>query len=189
MLFPDRKLILASRSPRRQMLLTEAGFEFDVRPVDISEMYHDNISALSVAKYLAEKKAKQFPFLKEKEIVITADTTVVVNDTIIGKPVDAEEAAIMLSSLSGRMHYVITGVCLKSRNKVVSFDDITRVYFKTLTDKEIAYYIKNFEPFDKAGAYGIQEWIGMIGVTKIEGSYFNVMGMPTHRLYDELSRF
>ena len=189
MLFSERKLILASRSPRRQQLLTEAGFTFEVQPANVSEMYHDNLKALSVAKYLAEKKAAHFNFLKKNEIVITADTTVVLADRVLGKPMNADEAAKMLKSLSGKSHEVVTGVCLKSRAKTVSFDDTTKVHFKLLTEKEIHYYIDKFEPFDKAGAYGIQEWIGMIGVEKIEGSYFNVMGLPIHRLYEELANF
>jgi len=188
-MFEDKLFILASKSPRRQMILTEAGFDFIVKPVDISEDYHGMLPVEDVAKYLAEKKAKQFPFLRDNEIVIAADTTVVINGTILGKPQNAAEAATMLTSLSGKIHDVITGVCIKSKDKVVSFDDDTRVYFKSLTDKEIDYYIKEFKPFDKAGAYGIQEWIGMIGIRKIEGSYFNVMGLPIHKVYETLLMF
>jgi len=188
-MFEDKLFILASKSPRRQMILTEAGFDFIVKPADISEDYHGMLPVEDVAKYLAEKKAKQFPFLRDNEIVIAADTTVVINGTILGKPQNAAEAATMLTSLSGKIHDVITGVCIKSKDKVVSFDDDTRVYFKSLTDKEIDYYIKHFKPFDKAGAYGIQEWIGMIGIRKIEGSYFNVMGLPIHKLYTALLSF
>jgi len=114
---------------------------------------------------------------------------VIINDTILGKPSDRKEAEQMLSSLSGKIHHVTSGVCIKDKHQVVSFSDTTMVQFKTLTDKEIAYYIDNFEPFDKAGAYGIQEWIGMIGVTKIEGSYFTVMGLPIHKLYEALLKF
>lgn len=188
-MFEDKLIILASKSPRRQMILTEAGIDFIVKPINISEDYQDMMKAEDVAKYLAEKKANQFPFLKENEIVLTADTTVIINGTILGKPQNVAQAATMLSSLSGKIHDVVTGVCVKSKDKVVSFDDDTRVYFKSLTDEEIDYYIKNFKPFDKAGAYGIQEWIGMIGIRKIEGSYFNVMGLPIHKLYDTLLKF
>jgi septum formation protein len=188
-MFDDKKIILASRSPRRQMILTEAGIDFTVKPVDVQETYRTNIHIDEVAKYIAEKKAKQFPYLKEKEIVIAADTTVIINDTILGKPDDREEAVQMLSSLSGITHQVTTGVCIKDRHEMVSFSDTTYVEFKILTDKEINYYIDNFEPYDKAGAYGIQEWIGMIGVIRIDGSYFTVMGLPIHKVYDALLKF
>ncbi len=188
-MFDDKKIILASKSPRRQIILTEAGIDFVVKPVDILEDFHENIPATGVAQHLAEKKAMQFPFLHENEIVIAADTTVIINDTILGKPDDEADAARMLSSLSGRIHSVVTGVCIKDRHRVMSFSDTTLVEFKTLTDREIDYYIKHYEPFDKAGAYGIQEWIGMIGITRIEGSYFNVMGLPIHRVYEILLKF
>ena len=182
-------IYLASKSPRRQMILTEAGIDFTVKPVEILEDHFINLPVDEVAQHIAEQKAKQFPYLKENEIVIAADTTVIINDTILGKPTDAKEAEQMLSSLSGKSHHVTTGVCVKDRHQVDSFSDTTLVHFKTLTDKEIDYYIKNFEPFDKAGAYGIQEWIGMIGVPKIEGSYFTVMGLPIHKLYSVLLKY
>jgi len=188
-MFDDKKIILASRSPRRQMILTEAGIDFIVKPVDVLESYRNNIPIDEVARYIAEKKTKQFPYLREDEIVMAADTTVIINETILGKPTNAEEAEQMLSSLSGRTHHVTTGVCIKDRHQMISFSDTTMVEFKVLTDKEIDYYIKNFEPFDKAGAYGIQEWIGMIGVTRIEGSYFTVMGLPIHKVYEALLKF
>jgi len=188
-MFDDKKIILASRSPRRQMILTEAGIDFIVKPVDVLESYRSNVPIDEVARYIAEKKTKQFPYLREKEIVMAADTTVIINETILGKPTDAEEAEQMLSSLSGKTHHVTTGVCIKDRHQMISFSDTTMVEFKVLTDKEIDYYIKNFEPFDKAGAYGIQEWIGMIGVTRIEGSYFTVMGLPIHKVYEALLKF
>lgn len=188
-MFDHKKIILASKSPRRQMILTEAGIDFTVKPVEILEDHFVNLPIDEVAQHIAEQKAKQFPYLKENEIVIAADTTVIINDTILGKPKDAEEAKQMLSSLSGKSHHVTTGVCVKDRHQVDSFSDTTMVHFKTLTDKEIDYYIKNFEPFDKAGAYGIQEWIGMIGVSRIEGSYFTVMGLPIHKLYSALLKY
>lgn len=188
-MFDDKKIILASKSPRRQFILTEAGIDFDVKPIDILEDYTRNIPIVEVALHLAEKKAKQFPYLRENEIVLAADTTVIINDTILGKPEDDEDAMQMLSSLSGKTHHVTTGVCIKDRHQVVSFSDTTLVSFKTLTEKEIDFYVKNFKPFDKAGAYGIQEWIGMIGVTKIEGSYFTVMGLPIHKVYEYLLKF
>lgn len=187
--FEDHTIILASQSPRRQQLLSEAGIAFIVKPVNYNEEYHGNLPADAVAKYLAEQKARHFSNLQDWEIVLTADTTVVINEIILGKPGSEQEAKDMLSSLSGRMHNVISGVCLKSNKKVVSFDETTKVYFKSLTDEEIAYYIKQYKPYDKAGAYGIQEWIGMIGIDRIEGSYFNVMGLPIHKIYQELRKW
>jgi septum formation protein len=185
----NKKIILASRSPRRAQLLREAGFSFEVWKVENNEEYHGNLPAVAVAKFLAEQKAKQFDIIQPHEIVITADTIVVINDIILGKPDDRAGAISMLSSLSGKMHHVITGVCLKGRDKIHSFDDTTRVYFKRLTDDEIGYYVDHFKPYDKAGAYGIQEWIGMIGISRIEGSYFNVVGLPVHKVYDSLLKF
>ncbi len=168
------------------MILSEAGIDFDVKVIKVEETFPGNMHAMDVAQYLAEKKAKQVPFLKPNEILLTADTTVVIDETILGKPENKHEAFEMLSSLSGRVHTVTTGVCIKTHKKVIAFDDTTFVYFKKLTDDEINYYIDNFEPFDKAGGYGIQDWIGMIGVNKIEGSFFNVMGLPIHMIYSEL---
>lgn len=188
-MFDDKKIILASRSPRRQIILTELGIDFIVKPVDILEEFHNNLPVDEVAQHVAEQKVKQFPYLKEKELVIAADTTVIINNTILGKPSDVDEAKQMLSSLSGKAHHVTTGVCIKDRHQMHSFSDTTWVQFKTLTDKEIDYYVTNFEPFDKAGGYGIQEWIGMIGITRIEGSYFTVMGLPIHKVYETLLKF
>ena len=188
-MFDDKKIILASKSPRRQFILTEAGIDFDVKPVDILEDHFINLPVDEIAQHIAEQKAKQFPYLKEKEIVIAADTTVIINDSILGKPDNREDAEQMLSSLSGKTHHVTSGVCIKDRHQVVSFSDTTMVQFKVLTDKEIEYYIDNFEPYDKAGSYGIQEWIGMIGITRIEGSYFTVMGLPIHKVYEALLKF
>jgi len=188
-MFDDKKIILASKSPRRQMILTEAGIDFTVKPVNILEDYLVNLPVDEVAQHIAEQKAKQFPYLKENEIVIAADTTVIINDVILGKPADAEEAKEMLSSLSGKSHHVTTGVCVKTKHQMESFSDTTWVQVKSLTDKEIEYYIENYQPYDKAGAYGIQEWIGMIGIPRIEGSYFTVMGLPIHMLYNVLLKY
>ncbi len=182
----NHKLILGSKSPRRQMILSEVGIDFDVKVINVEENYPDYLHAMDVAQFLAEKKAKQVPFLHPNEILLTADTTVVLNETILGKPESRDEAFGMLSSLSGKVHTVTTGVCLKTAKKVIAFDDTTFVYFKKLTDNEINYYIDNFDPFDKAGGYGVQDWIGMIGINKIEGSYFTVMGLPIHMIYAEL---
>ncbi|MCG8311149.1 MAG: Maf family protein [Cytophagales bacterium] len=188
-MFDDKKIILASKSPRRQMILTEAGIDFTVKPVEILEDHCANLPADEIARHIAEQKAKQFPYLKEKELVIAADTTVIINNTILGKPSDREEAMRMLSSLSGRSHHVTTGVSIKDKDQMISFSDTTWVNFKILTDKEIEYYIDNYEPYDKAGSYGIQEWIGMIGIDRIEGSYFTVMGLPIHKVYETLLQF
>jgi septum formation protein len=188
-MFDDKKIILASKSPRRQIILTEAGIDFTVKPVKIHEDLFVNLPVDEIAQHIAEQKAKQFPFLKENEIVITADTTVIINDSILGKPEDRIEAEQMLSSLSGKTHHVTSGVCIKDRENMVSFSDTTMVNFKTLSNKEIKYYIENFEPYDKAGSYGIQEWIGMIGITRIEGSFFTVMGLPIHKVYEALLKF
>ena len=188
-MFDDKKIILASKSPRRQFILDEAGIEFDVKPVEIIENHFVNLPVDEVAQHIAEQKAKQFPYLRENEIVIAADTTVIINAYILGKPKNKAEAKQMLSSLSGKIHHVTTGVCIKDMNHVISFSDTTMVQFRVLTDKEIDFYINNFKPYDKAGAYGIQEWIGMIGVTRIEGSYFTVMGLPIHKVYKTLLNF
>lgn len=185
-MFDDHKIILASKSPRRQMLLTETGIDFTVKPVDIIEDVQINLAVDEIAQHIAEQKAKQFPFLKENVIVVAADTTVIINDKILGKPVGKEQAREMLGLLSGKAHRVTTGVCIKNRHQIISFSDTTIVQFKVLTDNEIDYYIKNYEPYDKAGSYGIQEWIGMIGITRIEGSYFTVMGLPIHKVYEVL---
>ncbi|MTI21976.1 septum formation protein Maf [Fulvivirga sp. RKSG066] len=182
-------LILASKSPRRQALLKEAGFQFEVVTKDVDESYPDDLEPLEVAKYIAEKKAQAFNEDINSKIVITADTVVLKGNTILGKPQSKEEAFNMLRSLSNTTHQVITGVSLFSSEKQTSFDDCTDVTFKTLSDEEIKYYIEKYEPYDKAGAYGIQEWIGMIGITEIKGSYFNVVGLPIEKLYRQLQTF
>lgn len=184
------RLILASKSPRRQQLLKDAGFDFSVKTIDIEEDFPSTLPVVDVGKYLAEKKANAFTNeLMSDETVITADTVVIVKDKVLAKPEDKQEAFEMIRSLSGTHHDVITGVCLMSKSKVVLFDDVTRVYFKELSDEEINFYIDTFEPYDKAGAYGIQEWIGMIGIKKIEGSYFNVVGLPVQKVYEKLLLF
>jgi septum formation protein len=185
----NKRIILASKSPRRQELLRTAGIDFVVKEVDFEEKFAAHILPEQVALYLAEKKATHFPILKSDEILIVADTVVIINNTILGKPADAVEAAQMLSSLSGKTHQVVTGVVIKDKDRMVSFSETTLVNFKILTDQEIDYYVEKFKPYDKAGAYGIQEWIGMIGITWIEGSYFNVMGLPIHRVYAALLKF
>lgn len=185
------KVILASNSPRRRELLAGLGLKFEVRVLaDIDENYPPTLPATQIAKYIAHKKAEaNRAIMAKNEMIITADTIVVVDDMVMGKPADDADAIRMLSTLSGKTHKVITGVCITTLNKQTVFDVTTGVTFKTLTDEEINYYITHFHPTDKAGAYGIQEWIGYIGVTGLEGSYYNVMGLPVQRIYDELCAF
>lgn len=185
------KFILASQSPRRQQLLKELIPEFEVIPVDVEEVFPPELQGEEIALYLSELKAKAFDENKicEDCLVITADTIVWQNGKILPKPVDFVDAEGILKVLSGSVHEVITGVSLRTKNKLKTFATTTRVYFKELTTDEIHFYINNYKPFDKAGAYGIQEWIGYIGIEKIEGSYFNVVGLPVQRLYTELIDF
>ena len=186
----DYHLILASASPRRISLLKELNLTFDILPLDVDEVYPTHLTDHEVARFLAELKADAFPAEKftDNTILITADTIVCLNDEVLGKPEDREHAIEMLRTLSGKMHKVITGVCIRSQNKQVIFSNETDVYFCNLSDDEIIYYVDQFKPFDKAGAYGIQEWVGYIGIEKIEGSYFNVMGLPVQQLYYELGK-
>lgn len=182
-------LILSSNSPRRKELLAGLDIPFEVRVIeDIDESYPDSLPTGEIAEYIAQKKAAAYE-VGNDDVLITADTIVVLDDQILGKPADAEEAKQMLRSLSGKTHHVITGVCLKSRDQQHHFSVISEVTFKTLAEEEISYYVENYKPFDKAGAYGIQEWIGYIGVTGLSGSYFNVMGLPVQRIYEELKKF
>lgn len=183
------QLILSSASPRRQQFLNDLGLDFEIRLKPVEEVYPDHLMAAEVPDFLAILKADIFSNLNANEIVITGDTVVCFEDQVLGKPKNETEAFDMLQLLSGKTHEVISSICLKSSQKTEVTHAITKVYFKEFTEAEIWYYIKNFQPFDKAGAYGIQEWIGQIGVTKIEGSYFNVMGMPTHLLYSMLEKF
>lgn len=219
--YRDYKIILASKSPRRQSLFKGMGLDFEVVVNDIEEIYPDNLSDVEIAIYLAELKASTFMLYVEglmlnkqnihhstlsiqNYLVITADTIVSLDNYILNKPKDLADAARMLRMLSGKMHRVITGICLmKLENQIsntklpdtqyairnTSFADITEVYFKELSDEEIKYYLDNYSPLDKAGAYGAQEWIGYVGIDRILGSYFNVVGLPTHRLYHELMSF
>jgi len=184
----DFKIILASRSPRRQYLLKELGLDFEIIATDVPESYPDTLTPAQIALFLAEQKANAFETsrLDEKMIVIAADTIVSLQGEILGKPGSYEEAFTMLKKLSGKKHEVITGVCIKSRRIKNTFHVTSLVYFKELCDDEIEYYINHFRPFDKAGGYGIQEWIGYIGISRIEGSFFNVMGLPVKEVYEEL---
>jgi len=187
---PEYNFILASKSPRRQELLKSLGIDFQVKTKDVDENYPAELSPDQIPGYLAEKKANAFADeLNNNDLLITADTIVVLNEKVLEKPDDYNHAYEMLSALSGKMHKVITGVCLSSTNKSVVFSALTNVQFKKLTAAEIDYYITNFKPFDKAGAYGIQEWIGSIGISHIEGSFYNVMGLPLQKLYEEIQKF
>ena len=181
------KIILASNSPRRRELLAGLDIPFEVKVLDgIDESYPETIRPEEIAQYVAQKKADAYNVSRD-EIIITADTIVLLDDQVLGKPHDAQQAKHMLRSLSGRTHQVITGVVVKDYDKQKSFSVVSEVTFKTLREEEIDYYINHYQPFDKAGAYGIQEWIGYIGVQSLHGSYFNVMGLPVQRIYDVLA--
>lgn len=184
------KILLASKSPRRQELLKGLGVEFEVQTLnDIREDFPLDLPQHEVAKYIAQEKADAYvPYLNDGELIITADTIVLSNAKVLGKPKDRAEAVDMLKQLSGHQHQVITGVCILTKSKRIVFDATTDVKFAELTDDEISFYVDNYAPFDKAGAYGVQEWIGYIGVEYINGSYFNVMGLPVQRLYRELKK-
>ena len=184
-------IVLASKSPRRQELMKGIGLEFSVITKDVDESYPSNMSVYDVAPFLSLKKAKAFndEELPENYMVITADTVVIVDDMILGKPKDEADARGMLGRISGKKHSVITGVTIRTNDKVKTFSVVSKVSFETLDQEEIDYYVNNFRPYDKAGAYGIQEWIGYIGVNHVEGSYFNVMGLPTQKLYKMLKAF
>lgn len=184
-------VVLASSSPRRKHLLREMGIDFQVKKRKVKEEFPNYFSPTEAAIYLSELKSKAFRDneLKDNTLLISADTIVTVNDKILGKPSDYQEAVKMLKKLSGTSHDVITGMTLRIKDRFHSFFSTTKVYFKRLSQDEIDYYINNYKPFDKAGAYGIQEWIGFVAIYKIEGSYFNVMGLPTDRLFDELNSF
>ena len=181
-------IILASNSPRRKELLSRLGVPFEVRVLkDIDESYPEATPVSEVAQFIAGKKADVYRLVMgDDELIITADTVVIVGNEILGKPADADDAARMLRALSGRTHQVTTGVCMVAKDQDRRFSVTTDVTFKQLTDEEISYYIQTYKPYDKAGAYGIQEWIGCIGVTGLSGSYYNVMGLPVQRIYQVL---
>ena len=185
------QVVLASNSPRRKELLGGLGISFEVRTLqDIDESYPDTLRGEEIPMYISAKKAEAYrQTMAENELIITADTVVCDNGIVLGKPKDKAEAKQMLQQLSGHPHEVITGVSIVTQEKIVQFASTSKVFFSALTDEEIDYYINVYQPFDKAGAYGIQEWLGFVGVTRIEGSYFNVMGLPIQRLYTELKQF
>jgi septum formation protein len=185
------EIILASGSIRRQQMLRDLGIKFSIcDSLDVDETAPSDLNYLEVAKHIAHKKAKAYkPQLKNNQLIITCDTIVVHQGDILGKPANQQDAYNYLKKLSGGMHEVITGVCLMTKEQTKVFHAQTLVWFERLTDDEIDFYIDNFKPFDKAGAYGIQEWIGMVGIWRIEGSYFNVVGMPIQLIYRELQDF
>jgi len=185
------KVILASNSPRRKELLGGLGIDFEVRTLsDIDESYPDTLQGEDIPMFISAKKAEAYKQgMADDEMIITADTIVYDNGHVLGKPKDRGEAIQMLRELSGHAHEVITGVSIVTQEKAVQFASTSKVTFAALTDEEIAYYVDHYKPYDKAGAYGIQEWIGYVAVTRIEGSYFNVMGLPIQRLYTELKQF
>lgn len=182
------KLLLASKSPRRRQLLAELGYPVEIVNVEVDEHADLPANADEVAEVLARRKMQAYPVaqLAEDEILVTADTVVVLDGQVLGKPASHEEACSMLRRLSGRDHKVYTGVCLRTRQRTLSFTEETTVHFKTLDDNEINHYIDHYKPYDKAGAYGIQEWIGMVGISGIDGCFYNVMGLPLSRLYTAL---
>ena len=185
------KVILASNSPRRKELLAGLDLQFEVRVLqDIDESYPNDLPTLKIAEFISKKKADAYiGTMAADELVITADTVVILGDEVMGKPHDEADAKRMLGELSGRTHQVATGVTLSTNERQMSFSVVTNVTFKQLTSDEIDYYVHTYRPMDKAGAYGIQEWIGYIGVTALEGSYFNVMGLPVQRIYEALKTF
>lgn len=184
------KIILASNSPRRKELLSGLGVDYEVKTLpDVDESYPDGLSGEEIAKHIARGKAEAYrSLIKADELVITADTIVWLDGTVMGKPKDEEEAKDMLMRLSGKTHQVITGVCLTTASTQKAFATVTDVTFATLTDEEVDYYVTRYQPMDKAGSYGVQEWIGFVGVENLSGSYFNVMGLPIQRLYTELKK-
>lgn len=192
----NKKIILGSNSPRRKELLSGLGFDFTIdAKTDFIENQECGLNILDIAEFMAKGKSHGYHRqLSNNEILITADTVVIINNNssnlkILGKPKDKNDAINMLQRLSGKSHIVITGVCIRDLNKEICFSVKSQVWFKELLEEEILYYIDNFKPYDKAGAYGIQEWIGYIGISKIEGSFYNIMGLPIQKIYQELHNF
>lgn len=181
------RLILASASPRRRQLLLGLDLPVEITQVDVDETPPADMPIAEVAEHLARKKAAAFEgTLAHDQVLITADTTVIVDEHLLNKPADGEEARKMLSLLAGRTHRVVTGVCLRTHDRLLSFADVAEVNFAGLTTEEIAYYVEHYKPFDKAGAYGVQDWIGYVAVERINGSFYTVMGLPLHRVYRAL---
>lgn len=187
--YNDYQIILASNSPRRKQFLKDLGLTFTVKPANVNEEYPSQLQGKDIALYIAQQKASVFNNLKENEIIITCDTIVWIDNEALEKPENREKAIQMLQQLSGKTHEVISAVCIKSNQKEQLFYDVTEVRFNNLNLLDIEYYVDTFKPFDKAGSYGIQEWIGLIGIEKINGSYTNVVGMPMEKLYNELIKW
>lgn len=187
----EYKIVLASNSPRRRELMRGIDVDFEVRTLpDIDESFPDNLDHDEVAEYIAKEKSDAYVgMLKDDEMLITADTVVLLDDYILGKPTDRDDAKSMLRRLSGRTHKVVTGVCLTTKEKRVSFSDMSLVSFVDIDDEEIEYYLNNYLYSDKAGSYGVQDWIGYVAVGRIDGSYFNVMGLPIHKVYQAIKSF
>ncbi len=189
MIAKTKKIILASKSPRRQQLLKELHLEYEIRPKEIEEIYPPHLKGPEVPIFLSKLKGEAFKDeVQENEVIITSDTIVWLNDEILGKPENRDDAIKILQKLSGNMHRVVTAVTLQEKNRSTTFHEITEVYFNKLSDAEITFYIDNFQPLDKAGSYGIQEWIGYIGIEKINGCFYNVMGLPLFRLNQYLKK-
>ncbi|OIQ36979.1 MAG: septum formation protein Maf [Bacteroidetes bacterium MedPE-SWsnd-G1] len=182
-------IILASGSPRRQQFLKDLQLDFKIDVREIEEVFPHVLKGTEITDFLAKLKSEPFTDLNNNDLLITSDTIVWLNNEAIGKPKDRNDAIKILSQLSGNMHEVITSICFKTTNSIKIINDVTKVYFKDLSKNEIEYYVDNFQPFDKAGSYGIQDWIGYIGVEKIEGSYFNVMGFPVHKFHQEMLKY
>jgi len=187
-MFKGYKIILASGSPRRQQFFKDLDIDFEIRLKEIDEIFPDSLKGLEITDYLAELKAKAFDGeIQPNEMIVTSDTLVWLNNKALGKPKDYDDAFQILKSLSNQTHEVITSVCFKTTSKTDIINEITKVTFTELSDDAIRYYLDNYKPFDKAGAYGIQEWIGLVGISKIEGSYTNVVGLPTEKVYKYLT--
>ena len=188
--FENTKIILASGSPRRQEFFRNLDIDFEIRLKEIEEVFPETLQSLEITDYLAQLKASAFDGdLLENELLVTSDTLVWLNNEALGKPKDYDDAFAMLQKLSNQTHEVITSVCFKTKDKTEIVNDITKVTFGTLSDEVIKYYLDNYKPFDKAGSYGIQEWIGLVGITNIDGSYTNVVGLPTEKVYRYLLNF
>lgn len=188
-MFKEYKIILASGSPRRQQFFKDLDIDFEIRLKEIDEIFPDSLKGLEITDYLAELKGKAFDGeIQPNEMVVTSDTLVWLNNKALGKPRDYDDAFQILKSLSNQTHEVITSVCFKTVSKTDIINEITKVTFNELSDEAIRYYLDNYKPFDKAGAYGIQEWIGLVGISKIEGSYTNVVGLPTEKVYQYLTQ-
>ena len=184
------KIILASGSPRRQQFFKDLDLDFEIRLKDIEEIYPDDLQGVEITNYLAQLKANAFDGeIAVNEILVTSDTIVWLNSKALGKPKNYDDAFAILKSLSNETHEVITSVCFKTIDKTETIFEVTKVTFNTLSDEAIRYYLDNYKPFDKAGAYGIQEWIGLVGITRIDGSYTNVVGLPTEKVYQYLSKY